>query len=270
MAKDSYWFKHDSTAGRALKMRKMTFIHGHWGKGIYWDVIEILREQSGYSFSSNENDLQMLAEIIGCKDATKFTNWFNDCVNFELFKIEKGKFFSEILRENMAAWEIKKLNGNQGGRPKEKPNQNLNNNLNETESVTETKANHNLTDNRNETIRKEKKREEKNNIHDQFILGINSITSKAFRGNKKSQSSLQARLNEGYTLEQILTATKNCFENQYHKENPHYLSPEFILRADKLEKYLNIVPAEQKPEIDPKKLPTYDFFGVDRKPTHNV
>ena len=48
--KDSYWFKHDSTAGRGLKMRKMAHIYSHWGKGIYWDVVEILRDQDCYRF----------------------------------------------------------------------------------------------------------------------------------------------------------------------------------------------------------------------------
>lgn len=238
----------------------MTFIYGHWGKGIYWDVIEILREQSCYCFSSTPTDIEMLAEIIGCKDPIKFTNWFNDCVRFELFRVEKNVFFSDVLVENMAVWESKKHNGNQGGRPKEKPNPNLN----ESETITESKANPNLNHNRIETIREEKRREDKNNIYGQFIFGINEITSKAFKGNSKVQYQLKARLTEGYTLEQILTATKNCFADPYHKENPKYLTPEFILRADKLDKYLNVKRAE-KPE-EKREAPVKDFFKVDYNP----
>jgi hypothetical protein len=131
MAKDSYWFKHDSTAGRGTRMRKMAFIYSHWGKGIYWDVIEMLRDQSNYSYPSNEFDLKMLCDLIGCKDETKFINWFNDCVKFELFIVHDGLFFSEVLCENMQKWETKKTNGNKGGRPE--------NNRNETETITETK-----------------------------------------------------------------------------------------------------------------------------------
>lgn len=109
--KDSYWFRHDATAGRALKMRKMAFKFDHWGKGVYWDVIEILRDQSGYRYESNEESLTLLADLIGCKDAEKFTKWFNECLSVELFKEKDGFFYSEILSKNMVKWETKKKNG---------------------------------------------------------------------------------------------------------------------------------------------------------------
>ncbi len=126
MAKDAYWFKHDSTAGRGLRMRKMAHIYSHWGKGVYWDVIEILRDQSNYCFDSDDSSLQMLADLIGCKDESKFLSWFRDCIKFELFIIQENKFFSEVLCINMEIWESKKGNGSKGGRPKK------------TETITET------------------------------------------------------------------------------------------------------------------------------------
>lgn len=141
MAKDSYWFRHDSTAGRGTRMRKIAFIYSHWGKGVYWDVIEMLRDQENYTYSNDEFDLKMLCDLIGCKDEQKFLNWFNDCVKFELFKSENGVFYSEVLCENMKRWEASKNNGSKGGRPtkekpKKKPNSkpkpNLSNNLTET------------------------------------------------------------------------------------------------------------------------------------------
>lgn len=120
---------------------------------------------------------------------------------------------------------------------------------------------------KNNNFNKEKKREENIiiNIHAQFVSQFNSITQKAFRGNAKTQSQLKARLNEKYTLEQILLATKNCFADPYHKENPKYLTPEFILRADKLEKYLNIKMVDQ-PIEEKREAPKKDFFKVDYNP----
>ena len=151
MSKDSYWFKHDSSAGRATRMRKMAFIYSHWGKGIYWDVIEVLRDQEGYRYSSELFDLRMLCDLIGCKDETKFLNWYADCVKFELFIEENGMFFSEVLCGNMKRWEVSKSNGSKGGRPvAEKPKRNQANN-----------QTNNLNNNLNETIREEKRREEK-------------------------------------------------------------------------------------------------------------
>lgn len=141
MAKDSYWFRHDSSAGRGTRMRKIAFVYGHWGKGVYWDVIEMLRDQANYKYPSSEFDLKMLADLIGCKDETKFINWFNDCVKYELFVIENGMFFSQVLCDNMKRWEASKGNGSKGGRPseekpkqkpKQKPKINLTDNLTET------------------------------------------------------------------------------------------------------------------------------------------
>ena len=151
MSKDSYWFKHDCSAGRGTKIRKIQFIYGHEGKGLYWDVIEVLREQNGYKHESDEMSLRMLCDLIGFKDFKRFNNWFNDCVKYGLLINEKGYFYSQVLSENMKSWESKKSNGSKGGRPKSKPNQNRI----KTETKTESKAN------QNHKRREEKKREEK-------------------------------------------------------------------------------------------------------------
>lgn len=109
--KDSYWFKHDSSAGRDIKLRKIQYIYGHEGKGIYWDVIEVLREEETYKLPSDESSMQMLCDLIGYKDIGRFMNWFHDCVRIELF-INDGKyFFSNSLLNRMKVWESKKYNG---------------------------------------------------------------------------------------------------------------------------------------------------------------
>lgn len=151
MSKDAYWFRHDSTAGRALKMRKMSFIYGHWGKGIYWDVVEILRDQEYYEFESDEQSLRMLCELIGSKDWEKFSNWFNDCVKFELFEDSYGTFTCPPLTANMVKWDSAKANGNKGGRPSKRSQ----NNPTVTQPITETKPNANPTHNPTVTIREE-------------------------------------------------------------------------------------------------------------------
>lgn len=134
--KDSYWFRHDSTAGRGLKMRKMAHIYKHWGKGVYWDVVEILRDQKDYKFESDESSLQLLCDLIGCKDEARFISWFNDCLKIGLFEIDNGFFVCPPLIENMKRWEASKNNGSKGGRPKKetqkKPKKNLTDNLEKT------------------------------------------------------------------------------------------------------------------------------------------
>jgi len=149
--KDSYWFRHDSSAGRGLKLRKIQYLYGHWGKGIYWDVVEILRDSASYSHSADEFDLKMLADLIGCKDSDKFLEWYQDCIKFNLLTEDKKRFFSPALSRVMGVWDSKKENGKKGGRPKkEKTETKPKLNLNETEikpklnlNETELKANRN-------------------------------------------------------------------------------------------------------------------------------
>lgn len=159
MAKDSYWFKHDSNAGRDLKLLELTHIHTHWGKGIYWDVIEVLREQNGYKFEKNK--LQILCSMIMCGDFIKFKNWYNDCIRLELFIEDKKYFFSESLMVRMEKWETSKTNGSKGGRPKKtqlkpdaKPKRNQINNLNETIREEESIEEENIIDNKDHSIYK--------------------------------------------------------------------------------------------------------------------
>jgi hypothetical protein len=155
--KDSYWFRHDSSAGRGLKLRKIAFLHGHWGKGIYWDVVEILRDAENYSYSSDEFDLRMLADLIGCKDTDKFLEWYKDCIKFELLEEDNNMFFSPALNKVMDVWETKKENGKKGGRPK-KIKTELKPKLNLKETELKANQNHNRTEH-NITIKENKIKE---------------------------------------------------------------------------------------------------------------
>jgi uncharacterized phage protein (TIGR02220 family) len=76
---------------------------------------------------------------------------------------------------------------------------------------------------------------------DLFLREFNHITGRAFKGGKKEKGFLRARIADGYSQEQISRAVENCFNDPFHRENPNYLTPEFILRPDKLEKYLNYI-----------------------------
>jgi uncharacterized phage protein (TIGR02220 family) len=73
----------------------------------------------------------------------------------------------------------------------------------------------------------------------QFISILNQKTGKQFKGDSKSKHQFDLLLSGGYKLIEIEKAIGNCFADDYHQKNPQYLTPEFILREDKLEKYLN-------------------------------
>jgi uncharacterized phage protein (TIGR02220 family) len=76
-----------------------------------------------------------------------------------------------------------------------------------------------------------------------FLEVFNEITGRSFRIlDKKAAGQLSARMKEGFTEDEIIKAIKNCMSDEYHKQNPKFLTPEFITRADKLQKFLNSEP----------------------------
>jgi hypothetical protein len=127
--KDAYWFRHDSNASRGLRLLQLKQIHGFWGLGVYWSVVEILREQEDYRYANDDNSLQLLCALIGCQDEAKFLSFYSDCMRIKLFQEQKGYFLSEGLTKSMAKWTTAKRNGSQGGRPQKKPNGNPTHNL---------------------------------------------------------------------------------------------------------------------------------------------
>jgi len=48
MVKDAFYFSHDSNARTDEKIIEMRMVHGWEGYGIYWAIIELLRETSDY------------------------------------------------------------------------------------------------------------------------------------------------------------------------------------------------------------------------------
>ena len=73
-----------------------------------------------------------------------------------------------------------------------------------------------------------------------FLLLFNTATGKNFRViNSKTRKQLEKALKEGYTKEDIRRAISNCAKDPFHIEHPQYLTPEFISRIEKLEKYAN-------------------------------
>lgn len=85
-----------------------------------------------------------------------------------------------------------------------------------------------------------------------FVGEFNLITGRNFKATEGVKKSLAARLKK-YSPEEILRAVQNCFNDPWHSQNPKYLTPEFILREEKLEKYRQtlIIPITDGRQINP-------------------
>jgi hypothetical protein len=84
------------------------------------------------------------------------------------------------------------------------------------------------------------KEEEELSGYDDFLESVNLTLNKNFKGCSKSRRQFNTRIKEGYTKIEMLEAFENAIKDQYHIEtNFRYITPEFITRQDKVEKFKN-------------------------------
>lgn len=121
MAKDAYWFSHDANARNDKNMVKLRRMLSMKGVGIYWCIIEMLREEPGYKLP--EESINEICFDLRC-DQKDVMIIINDC---GLLKIEDGLLFSESLIGRMSRMdeirEARAIAGYKGGKSKAKRKQ---------------------------------------------------------------------------------------------------------------------------------------------------
>lgn len=96
--KEAYYFSHDSNAHRHAKILALRMTHGWGGYGLFWAIIEKLRECHNYQ---HEADYNLLAYDLRT-DAKIIKSILEDYGLFEFTDINGQKFFySERLSESM-------------------------------------------------------------------------------------------------------------------------------------------------------------------------
>ena len=98
MSKDAYYFPHDSNARQDVKILKLRIKHGWAGYGLYWGIIEALRDQDNYAFEADQPELISLA--VGCS-VDEITPIIDTCLEVGLLKKEDGYIFSPSLKRRM-------------------------------------------------------------------------------------------------------------------------------------------------------------------------
>ena len=123
MAKETYYFSHDSNAITDTKILNMRADYGLEGYGLYWAIIEMLRNEESYKLNLNKNTYRAIKILTNTNiDIEKY---IDDCIkDYGLFKREDDKFYSNSLLRRMLEYERKKEinreNGKLGGRPPKK------------------------------------------------------------------------------------------------------------------------------------------------------
>ena len=115
MAKDAYYFSHDSNARNDIKIKAMIAKYGYEGYGMYWAIVEMLRETKDYELPLEEYMfLALQQEFNGC--STDVQQYINDCINtFKLFSSDGEMFWSESLKRRMIPLDAKREQARQAG-----------------------------------------------------------------------------------------------------------------------------------------------------------
>ena len=121
--KDAFYFSHDSNARTDLKIQALRSKYGVKGYGMYWIIIEMMRESKDHTLPLNQNFAYFgFANEFGCKpeEAKEF---IHDCIyEFALFVCNENCFWSDSLNRRMDKYKLKNSikaeNGVKGGRPR--------------------------------------------------------------------------------------------------------------------------------------------------------
>ena len=174
---------------------------------------------------------------------------FSDELKSKFMEDDNGMIFNARLEQEIQNRlyfiEKQRENGRKGGRPKKikKPNESQTITQSRIQTITPKKplededVNEDIIENKNiEAARKKMKPAD----FQSFVEEFNFLRKSKFRANKQLEQRFNQRISEGYTAEDILDALKIALQDDFHKESEYkYLTIEFMLRYDKIEKFLN-------------------------------
>lgn len=106
MGKETYYFSHDSNAITDTKILNMRADYGLEGYGLYWTIIEMMRNEEDYKLEISKNTYRAIKTLTNTTiDVEKY---IQDCLDdYELFKQDEEKFYSNSLLKRMEVKEKK-------------------------------------------------------------------------------------------------------------------------------------------------------------------
>ena len=139
--KDAYYFSHDSNARNDQRLIKLRRKYGAEGVGIYWMIIEILREQEDYSLGMDDDSIENIAYDIRV-DQDKLEDII---LHFDLFQKDSdgssNYFYSKSLKRRMAHLDDIKQKRSYAGQMSGKARQKINKSSSDDKQVLNSKVN---------------------------------------------------------------------------------------------------------------------------------
>jgi hypothetical protein len=105
LTKDAYYFSHDANAHKDPKVLKLRMKFGWEGYGIYWAIIETLREQPEYKWKANDKALLSYTFANGEPIVTDIVD---HCIEIGLLENDGTHIYSQSLLKRMEKYENKR------------------------------------------------------------------------------------------------------------------------------------------------------------------
>lgn len=164
MAKETYYFSHDSNALTDTKILNMRADYGLEGYGLYWSIIEMMRNEEDYKLSLSKNTYRAIKTLTNT--TIDIEKYINDCIeDYELFKQEDEKFYSKSLLRRM------KEKDKKSEMARERANKRWKSNANDMQKQCTSNANK-IKENK---INKNKENNNNNNTIDSCVDGLQDV-----------------------------------------------------------------------------------------------
>ena len=259
--KDVYYFSHDSNALSDPKILSMRCDYGFESYGLYWAIIEMLRNESNYKLPLTKNTYRAIKMQTGTK-IDNIEQFLKDCINEYvgesgngLFNSDGKNFWSESLLRRMEKYESikeKRVAAANARWNKNKPNNAKKHNANQKQCKCIKgyyKSNANAYKNKYTCNTK--------------LCKLNKIKSNQIKLNKikiKERKSIYPsnhKPEENKTLDNMMDETdKMEFARLINNCEMHIFSPELTIEMTEIlkEMYINPETKEKVQEINSKKL----------------
>lgn len=224
MSKDAYYIKHDCNSRRDIKIMAMLAEWGMAGYGMYWTLVEIMREQAEYKLQKSKFLYKVLAKDMMCQEVDS-ERFVKNCIeDFELLEEDETYIYSPSLIRRMQKLDdiraSRSAAGKKGGRGNKK-------------KVVE-----------DDPFPLEVKPEKKDDVVDTFLEMFNRIKKHYKPMNFKPTETLTRNAKKNlkiiikkYDLNQMENATKEMFNNKWAKDTGNQ-TPTHLLVESNFERYL--------------------------------
>jgi len=231
MAVDAYYFSHDSNANDDPKCVLLIEQLGLEGYGIYWVLIELLRDQPGYRYPL------ALIPAIARRYNTTNEKMKTVVTNYRLFEIEDNEFFSLSLMKRMEHLDSKRKQASIAGKRSAEARL-----FNVSSTDVQPPFNDRSTIKLNESkVNETKSNESKQDIpYVDIVSYLNSESSSKYKvSSSKTKDLIKARWNDGFRLDDFKTVIdKKVASWSNNPDMVKFLRPETLF-GNKFEGYLN-------------------------------